>query len=93
MTEPYPAILEWNDAHSDVTEQVWSVGEVAHGPLVIRTLGWVTRYDATGVTMFTERIDNQDGTFSYRGRGFVPAGMVVSVMELVETPKRRRKKT
>jgi hypothetical protein len=44
--------------------------------------------------MFQERIDQHDGTFTWRARGFIPRGMVVSVVPLVGAPpppKRRKK--
>jgi len=85
---PYPALIEWHDAHGDATQQVWELERAEHGPLVIKTLGWVTRDDKVGVTAFTERIDNQDGTFAWRGRGFIPRGMVVKVTPLGSTRKK-----
>ncbi len=79
---PYPALIEWHDAHGDATQQVWNLESAEHLPLVIKTLGWVTQNDKVGVTAFTERIDNADGTFSWRGRGFIPRGMIVKVTAL-----------
>lgn len=89
---PYPALLRWADAHSDVVLQTWDLDTFTHSPLIVETLGWVVKYDDTGLSMFTERIDNQDGTFSYRGRGFVPAGMVLEVTPLEGKPRRGRPK-
>jgi hypothetical protein len=87
---PYLGLVQWNDAHGEPTKQVWTLDDSGHNPLVIKTLGWITREDKVGVTMYTERIDNEDGTFSYRGRGFIPRGMIVSVVEL--TVKRGKRK-
>jgi hypothetical protein len=85
---PYMGLVTWLDAHGDAAQQVWDLSSLDHRPLVMETLGWVVREDATGVTLFTERVSNSDGTFSWRGRGFIPAGMLVSVHR-VEIPKRR----
>jgi hypothetical protein len=87
---PYFGLVEWLDAHGEPTKQVWTLDDAGHAPLVIKTLGWITREDKVGVTMYTERIDGEDGTFSYRGRGFIPRGMIVSVTEL--TVKRGKRK-
>lgn len=79
---PFPALILWNDAHGDATQQVYDLKDLAHAPLVMHTLGWVVKDDATGVTMFTERVDPGDGTVSWRGRGFIPRGMVLEVRKL-----------
>jgi hypothetical protein len=89
---PYMAVVEWNDAHGDASKQVWSLDSSNHAPLVIQTLGWVTREDKVGVTMFTERIENADGSFAWRGSGFIPRGMVVSVTDLTPKAKAPRKR-
>lgn len=76
-------LLVWEDAHGDPTRQVWSLEElVAHQPLIVESLGWILIEDPRGVTLAQERIQNEDGTFSYRGVGFVPRGMIRSVQTL-----------
>jgi hypothetical protein len=94
MPAPFLALVTWHDAHGDATQTVWELAQAEHSPLVVETLGWVTRDDDVGVTMFQERIDQHDGTFTWRARGFIPRGMVVSVVPLVGAPpppKRRKK--
>lgn len=89
---PYRATITWKDAYGDLTRQVWDLADTQHAPLIIETVGWVTRFDSAGVTMFQERVSNQDGTFSWRAHGFIPSGMVVSVVPLDDRPPKRRKK-
>jgi hypothetical protein len=67
-------LVEWLDANTDnepVTED--NVSSV-HRPYVIHTLGWVLQHDDIGITLCNEFYLD-----SYRGRTFIPAGMIVHV--------------
>jgi hypothetical protein len=86
---PYRATIVWLDAHQDPTRQIYSLDDLGHEPLRVETEGWVVKEDATGVTTFSERIVNGDGTYAWRGFGFTPRGMIVEVVEL--GPKKRKR--
>jgi hypothetical protein len=67
-------LVEWLDANTDndpVTEDTVSS---VHKPYTIHTLGWVLQQDEVGITLCNEYYLD-----SFRGRTFIPAGMVVSV--------------
>lgn len=73
-------LVHWLDASGDLTKQVWSGDEVKHEPLHVYTLGYLWKEDDIGVTMFTEYIE--DDEVSFRGRMFIPKGMIVEVSTL-----------
>jgi hypothetical protein len=85
---PYLAVLRWNDAYGK-QEQVYAEAPTDHAPLVVETAGWISKADDVGVTIFSERIANGDGTYSWRGHGFIPHGMVVAIEPV--TAKKPRK--
>jgi hypothetical protein len=82
---PYFAIVRWNDAHS-IPGQIDDASSVRHAPLRVHTSGWVIQDDADGLTVFGERIDQGDGSLSWRQHGFIPRGMIEGVTVLTETP-------
>ena len=74
----------WGDTAGDATPE--NVHE-KHKPAIMQTVGWLLRDDEIGVSIFCER----DTEFeSYRGRTFIPRGMI----QLIEDfpPKRKYKK-
>jgi hypothetical protein len=75
MRHKLPLVLvEWDDAwtdHEPITE--YAAG-IAHGPERLRTLGWVLKEDDVGITVVNEFYGDE-----YRGRTFIPRGMVRSV--------------
>jgi hypothetical protein len=78
--------VKWNDAHTAEATQ-YAPSDVPHAPLVIETVGWLLREDASGVSLANERLDNSQ----YRGYTFVPAGMIVSITPIIKPrPKRAR---
>jgi len=79
---PYLARVRWDDAHGDANQTVYDLTDLAHEPLVVESVGYVVRKDDTGVTMFTDRVHQQDGSFSWRGRGFIPNGMIREIKRL-----------
>lgn len=82
--------VEWHDAWVDGTEPVTlsDVG-LAHKPKTIVTLGWLLKQDETGVSLANEHYADEQ---VYRGRTFIPSGMLVAVTpyRLVKTPARAR---
>lgn len=63
----------WGDTAGDATPE--NVHE-KHRPAIMQTVGWLLRDDEVGVSIFCER-DTEDG--SYRGRTFIPRGMIKTV--------------
>jgi hypothetical protein len=56
----------------------------------METRGWLGLDDEVGVSLFYERTGDQS---SYRGRTFIPRGMIISVLDFPAIkPKRSRKK-
>lgn len=89
MKLKYPLVaVRWNDAHGSATDAC-EPEAINHAPMLMITYGLLLRQDAAGVTVACE--DCGDGT--YRGRTFVPAGMLVSVDQLLPAKKQSKKKT
>jgi hypothetical protein len=82
------AFVTWHDAWGGATEEA-TVETVAerHKPVPMETAGWVLLDNDLGITLFHER-GLDDGT--YRGRTFIPRGMVVSVKLLDDSPSPRK---
>ena len=85
MTEPRFVICRWLDAWCDGVDDV-TIEKVAekHKPLEMETRGWLLLEDEVGVSLFYERTGDQS---SYRGRTFIPKGMVKSIEDF---PPRKR---
>jgi hypothetical protein len=68
-------IVEWNDAwvRADIPVTLDDVAS-SHKPEVIITLGWVLRDDDAGISLANEYYDS-----TYRGRTFIPRGMIKAV--------------
>lgn len=81
-------MCRWLDAWCDGVDDV-SIEKVAekHKPLEMETRGWLLLDDDIGVSLFYERAGDQT---SYRGRTFIPRGMVRSVTDF--PPKRKPRK-
>ena len=77
-THPIVAVI-WDDAHGDLNETDDS--EIEHDPVPIVSYGLLVKDDEKGITLFSE----QTGESSYRGRGFIPRGMVRDVIQLRKT--------
>ena len=69
-------VVSWNDAWGDAGSEV-TLKDVAdtHKPEKIHTMGCVLYEDETGVSLANERCANG----SFRGRTYIPAGMVISI--------------
>lgn len=91
VADPALVLITWHDAWIDGTEPV-ALSEVghAHKPQVIKTLGWLLRDDEAGVSVACEHYAEED---VYRGRTFIPRGMIVSVMPYnLSKPRRHTQK-
>lgn len=77
MANPALVVVEWNDAWVEGNEPVLlnEVGH-AHKPHVIITIGWLLMDDETGISLANEHYKDDN---TYRGRTFIPRGMVGKV--------------
>lgn len=82
-------VVEWDDAWADSTEPVM-LNEVGaeHKPMPIVTIGWLLRDDDAGVSIAPEYYKHAD---TYRGRTFIPRGMVRTVTTFRLTKPKRAK--
>lgn len=79
--------VSWGDAFGDAMQQTWTVEEIAsHAPLVVQTVGWLYKEDEIGVTLFTDFIDGDAPSF--RGKTFIPRGMIISIDILTARKKK-----
>jgi hypothetical protein len=68
-------LVTWNDANVGGDDVVTEDNvKNFHKPTIIHTLGWLVRSDDVGLTVVNEYYDD-----AFRGRTFVPAGMVIDV--------------
>lgn len=89
MTEPRYVECQWLDAWADPVDDV-SIEKAAekHKPLQMETRGWLLVDNEVGVSLFVERTADRE---SYRGRTFIPRGMVISVEDFPTKRKRKLK--
>jgi hypothetical protein len=89
MSHPF-VIVVWDDAyggaHTPTAEADMAAG---HTPLVVQTIGWLLRDDDKGISLFNERYDDE-GTTLWRGRSFIPRGMIRSVTPFNLSRPRRK---
>lgn len=82
-------IVEWNDAWTDGAEPVLaSEAHIEHRPKVIVTLGWLLKDDDTGVQIASEHYKDDS---TYRGRTFIPRGMIRDVTPFTLSRPRKKK--
>lgn len=88
MSEPQFVICSWLDAYGDATEEATvDNAHQQHKAVRMETAGWLLRQDAHGVSLFNERcIDGNEVV--YRGKTFIPHGMVVKVQPFKLTKPR-----
>ena len=78
--------VEWLDAHESTLQHTDS--DIPHAPLRIETVGWLLRDDDLGVSLAGERIPGENPV-NYRAVSFIPRGMVVRVVPVLKTRKRK----
>jgi len=81
-------VVEWDDAWADAVATVTEkdVGETHHAEVIV-TIGWLLKQDEKGISIACERC----GDGSYRGRSFIPHGMVRSVTPFRLTKPKQKK--
>lgn len=67
-------LVAWNDANTDNDPVTIESVRAVHKPMVVHTLGWLLYEDEDGLTVVNEWYFD-----SYRGRTFIPRGMLISV--------------
>lgn len=81
IVEPPFAICRWMDAWGDETgEATVANAHETHKATPMETAGWVLKDDQDGVSIFCERC-TEKSEYVYRGRTFVPRGMVVELVK------------
>jgi hypothetical protein len=79
-------LVEWDDAWTDNEPVTQATAHHTHDPYRITTLGWMLVDDAKGITLVNEFYDG-----AYRGKTFIPRGLVVKVTEHTLTKPRKPK--
>jgi len=89
MKGPRFCEVTWEDAWCDGVDDVTfeNVGD-KHKPVLMITRGWVLIDNDIGVSMFYEK---QADSTSYRGRTFIPKGMIKSIEDFPRIRKRKPK--
>ena len=83
--------VTWLDAWADTDSFSSAHGiTITHKPMTIYTLGWLVHEDEVGISVANERSVGEDGE-TYRGRTFIPSGMIKSVTHYKLTKPRRLK--
>lgn len=80
-------VVKWADAWTE-SDQPVSADDVRlhHAPTEVETIGWLLHQDDAGISLANERYD-----LSYRGRTFIPRGMVLSVTPFTLSRPRQKK--
>ena len=89
MASPLPFVMvSWNDAWKDsTTDSTFEDADEASEPVQCQTVGWLLRDTPKGVLIANEY--SPDGT--YRGRTFIPRGMLIEPPVLLNLSKKRVK--
>ena len=81
--------ISWKDAWVDGTEAVaLSDVKLKHKASIHETTGWLLYQDEEGVSLANEFCPEDE---TYRGRTFIPAGMLISITILNLTKKKTPK--
>jgi hypothetical protein len=80
-------IVKWHDAWTEGDQPV-SLDDalIHHAPTEVETIGWKLYQDERGISLANEHYDS-----TYRGRTFIPSGMIVSVTPYKLSKPRRPK--
>ena len=83
-------MVKWLDAWQDQENFATAHGIAStHEPMPVETMGWLIQDDDVGVSVAKER-STQDGHDVFRGRTFVPRGMIKSVTPFNLSKPRRK---
>lgn len=77
----------WQDAFTDMTKHVFSIGDITHEPVIMESIGWELKRDKAGITIAQDRMNGEE--FTYRNVGFVPQSMILDVVTLYERKKNK----
>lgn len=85
-------LIKWDDAWADTDNFSTLHGmQQTHKPMVIQSLGWLLQDDEVGISICNERSTDEEGHETYRGRTFIPRGMIRSVTPFnLSKPRVRR---
>lgn len=86
-----PPFMEvvWEDAFSDPTADIHPDNALdSHKPTIMHTRGWILVDDGVGISVFNE-FNPESGC--YRGKTFIPRGMIVEVRPIKNKRPRKRK--
>lgn len=81
------AVVSWADAFVDADTPInLETVRDAHKPTIVTTIGWVLWQDEVGISICNEFYDQ-----TYRGRTFIPAAMIISVVPYnLSKPRKKR---
>lgn len=79
--EPKFVIVDWKDAWTQSYDEA-TLSNVAdeHRPMPMQSVGWLLHEDEAGVSIFNERCMERKEP-EYRGRTFIPRGMIQTITE------------
>ncbi len=81
-------VVEWLDAWTKEDGVTLDDAKTNHAPTLVTTIGWCLLRDEAGIQLANEYFDD-----TYRGRTFVPAGMIKSVTPFKLARPRKPKET
>lgn len=88
-------VVQWEDADAGSPTTAYAESEIegVHRTTLCETVGYLLRHDDRGVTVFDDAYED-GGQFWFRGRTFIPAGMVkaVTVLAGAKRPPARSQK-
>ena len=83
----------WKDAWVDGNEPInLDEAHLKHRPMLMTTLGWLLIDNQEGVSVANEHYVDDSGMDTYRGRTFIPRGMVLKVEPLTKPKVKRTRK-
>lgn len=86
MTDRPLVVVEWMDAWVKEEGIVLDDAKSSHAPTIVHTIGWVLYEDDVGISLANEYFDD-----TWRGRTFVPRGMIKSVTPYKLSKPRNKK--
>jgi len=90
MSDPVFISCKWLDAWTDgVDDTTLEKVKEKHRPIEMETRGWLLVDDDVGISLFYER--SLESPQSYRGRTFIPRGMIKSI-DILNISKPRKKR-
>lgn len=88
MTDRRLVVVEWLDAWTKDEGAALDDAKGSHAPTVVHTIGWVLYEDEVGISLANEYYDDY-----WRGRTFIPRGMIKEVIPFKLSKPRKKKET